>query len=127
MVVPSTASAASLTRQLLSFSRKHVFSQEVLDLNSLVSRMSEMLLGLLRDEMEFEVKLDPEAGCVSADPGQIEQVIMNLVVNARDAMPNGGKLALQTARVGGEGVEVTRPSGLPAGDYVMLSVADTGV
>ena len=96
-IVRTTESAASLTRQLLSFSRKHVFSPQVLDLNSLVNRMSEMLLGVLRDEMEFVVKLDPDACCISADPGQIEQVIMNLVVNARDAMPQGGKLTLETA------------------------------
>jgi two-component system cell cycle sensor histidine kinase/response regulator CckA len=126
-ILRTTESAASLTRQLLSFSRKHVFSQEVLDLNSLVSRMSEMLLGVLRDEMEFVVKLDIDAGCVSADPGQIEQVIMNLVVNARDAMPQGGKLTLETAHIGGDAVRGSRLSSLPAGDYVMLSVADTGI
>jgi len=126
-ILRTTESAASLTRQLLSFSRKHVFSQEVLDLNSLVSRMSEMLLGVLRDEMEFVVKLDPDAGCVSADPGQIEQVIMNLVVNARDAMPQGGKLTLETAHIGDDAVRGSRLSSLPAGDYVMLSVVDTGI
>jgi len=126
-ILRTTESAASLTRQLLSFSRKHVFSQEVLDLNSLVSRMSEMLLGVLRDEMEFVVKFDPDVGCVSADPGQIEQVIMNLVVNARDAMPQGGTLTLETAYIGTDAVRGSRTSDLPAGDYVMLSVADTGI
>ena len=141
-IVRTTESAASLTRQLLSFSRKHVFSQEVLDLNSLVNRMSEMLLGVLRDEMEFVVKLDPDAGCVSADPGQIEQVIMNLVVNARDAMPQGGTLTVETAHVNSGSVRASHfsgsqssastsatavPSTVPAGDYVMLSVADTGI
>jgi CheY-like chemotaxis protein len=132
-IVRTTESAASLTRQLLSFSRKHVFSQEVLDLNSLVNRMSEMLLGVLRDEMEFVVKLDPDAGCVSADPGQIEQVIMNLVVNARDAMPQGGTLTVETARVNSGSVRASHfstsasASTVPAGDYVMLSVADTGI
>ena len=126
-IVRTTESAASLTRQLLSFSRRHVFSSQVLDLNSLVNRMSEMLLGVLRDEMEFSVKLDPDAGCVNADPGQVEQVIMNLVVNARDAMPHGGKLTLQTAVVAPAAVRARRPSGLPAGEYVMLSVTDSGV
>ena len=126
-IVRTTESAASLTRQLLSFSRKHVFSQEVLDLNSLVSRMSEMLLGLLRDEMEFVVKLDPDGGCVSADPGQIEQVIMNLVVNARDAMPHGGKLTLETTHVTANASADRRPSALPRGEYVVLSVADSGI
>ena len=126
-IVRTTESAASLTRQLLSFSRKHVFSPQVLDLNFLVNRMSEMLLGVLRDEMEFVVKLDPDSCCISADPGQIEQVIMNLVVNARDAMPQGGKLTLETAHLGTDALRSKRFSGLPLGEYVVLSVADTGV
>ncbi len=126
-IVRTTESAASLTRQLLSFSRRHVFSPQVLDLNFLVNRMSEMLLGVLRDEMEFVVKLDPDSCCISADPGQIEQVIMNLVVNARDAMPQGGKLTLETAHLGTDALRSKRFSGLPLGEYVVLSVADTGV
>lgn len=126
-IVRATTSAASLTRQLLSFSRKHQFVPQVLDLNSLVEQMSEMLLGVLREEMDFVVKLDPEAGSISADPGQIEQVIMNLVVNARDAMPKGGRLTLETAHIGREKARLGRPSSLPSGDYVMLVVSDTGV
>lgn len=126
-IVRTTESAAGLTRQLLSFSRKHVFSPQVLDLNSLVNRLSEMLLGVLRDEMEFVVKLDSDACCISADPGQIEQVIMNLVVNARDAMPHGGKLTLETALIATDASRARRPSGLPQGDFVMLAVTDTGV
>ena len=126
-IVRTSESAASLTRQLLSFSRRHVFSPQVLDLNALVNRMSEMLLGVLRDEMEFVVKLDPDACCISADPGQIEQVIMNLVVNARDAMPQGGKLILETAHVARDAARVNRPPSLPRGDFVMLAVSDTGI
>jgi two-component system cell cycle sensor histidine kinase/response regulator CckA len=126
-IVRTTESAASLTRQLLSFSRTHVFSPQVLDLNSLVSRMSEMLLGVLRDEMEFVVALDSDSCCVSADPGQVEQVIMNLVVNARDAMPHGGKLTLATALIAREAARPNRPPALPRGEYVMLSVTDNGV
>ena len=126
-IVRTAESAASLTRQLLSFSRKHVFSPQVLDLNSLVNRMSEMLLGVLRDEMEFVVKLDADACCINADPGQIEQVIMNLVVNARDAMPEGGKVTVETARVDTDAARARRSYGLPRGDYVMLAVTDTGV
>ena len=126
-IVRTTESAASLTRQLLSFSRKHVFSPQVLDLNELVDHMSEMLLGVLRDEMEFLVKLHPEACCVSADPGQIEQVIMNLVVNARDAMPQGGKLTLETAHVIRDSARASQPAALPRGGYVMLAVTDTGI
>jgi len=82
---------------------------------------------VLRDEMEFVVKLDPDSCCISADPGQIEQVIMNLVVNARDAMPQGGKLTLETAHLGTDALRSKRFSGLPLGEYVVLSVADTGV
>lgn len=126
-IVRTAESAASLTRQLLSFSRKHVFSPQVLDLNSLVNRMSEMLLGVLRDEMEFVVKLDADACCINADPGQIEQVIMNLVVNARDAMPKGGKVTVETAKVDTDAARARRSYGLPRGDYVMLAVTDTGV
>ncbi len=126
-IVRTTESAANLTRQLLSFSRKHVFSPQVLDLNALVNQMSEMLLGVLRDEMEFVVKLDPDVCCISADPGQVEQVIMNLVVNARDAMPTGGKLTLETAHVSTDVVRSQRPFGLPRGNFVMLAVIDTGI
>jgi two-component system, cell cycle sensor histidine kinase and response regulator CckA len=126
-IVRASTSAAGLTRQLLSFSRKHQFTPQVLEVNSLVDQMSEMLLGVLREEMDLVVNLDPHAGCISADPGQIEQVIMNLVVNARDAMPKGGKLLLETAHIGKEKARLGRSSTLPAGDYVMLAVSDTGV
>lgn len=126
-IVRTADSAASLTRQLLSFSRKHVFTPQVLELNSVVSRMSEMLLGVLREEMEFKVKLNPEEVYVSADRGQIEQVIMNLVVNARDAMPQGGRLTVETARVRIDLTRASRFSAVPPGDYVMLAVSDTGV
>jgi CheY-like chemotaxis protein len=98
----------------------------VLDLNELVNHMSEMLLGVLRDEMEFVIKLEAEPCYVSADPGQIEQVIMNLVVNARDAMPKGGQLTLETASIHAE-ARSHRSYALPRGEYVMLSVTDTGV
>ena len=126
-ILRTTESAASLTRQLLSFSRKHAFSPQVLDLNSLVNRMSEMLLGLLREEVEFVVKLTPEPCSISADPGQIEQVIMNLVVNARDAMPKGGMLTLETAPVTSNSVRASSLSNATREEYVMLSVSDTGV
>ncbi len=126
-ILRTTESAANLTRQLLSFSRKHAFSPQVLDLNALVNRMSEMLLGVLREEMEFVVQLSPELCCVSADPAQIEQVVMNLVVNARDAMPKGGTLTLQTARVDSEVLRAGRTHTVGPGDYVMLAVTDTGI
>lgn len=126
-IVRATTSAASLTRQLLSFSRKHQFTPQTLDLNSLVDQMSEMLLGVLREEMEFVVNVDPDAGYISADPGQVEQVVMNLVVNARDAMPKGGTLTVETARVGKGGARLGRSFPAPMGDYVMLAVSDTGI
>jgi two-component system, cell cycle sensor histidine kinase and response regulator CckA len=125
-ILRTTESAANLTRQLLSFSRKHAFSPQVLDLNSLVNRMSEMLLGLLREEMEFGVRLSPQESCISADPAQIEQVIMNLVVNARDAMPQGGTLRLETKHVHSDSMHLNHTE-VEAGDYVMLAVSDTGV
>ena len=126
-IVRATTSAASLTRQLLSFSRKHQFTPQVLDLNSLVEQMTEMLLGVLREEMDFVVHLAPDAGSISADPGQIEQVIMNLVVNARDAMPKGGRLTLETAHIGKGTARLGRSADVPSGDYVMLAVSDTGI
>jgi len=126
-IVRTTESAANLTRQLLSFSRKHAFSPQVLDLNDLVNRMSEMLLGVLREEMEFVVQLSPEPCSISADPGQIEQVVMNLVVNARDAMPDGGTLKLETARVSSKNIRPKGVTPLPSGEYVTLAVSDTGV
>ena len=125
-IVRTTESAASLTRQLLSFSRKHAFSPQALDLNELVNQLREMLLGLLREEMDFIVKLDCSACYISADPGQIEQVIMNLVVNARDAMPQGGKLTVETALLPANSLRAGKYA-VPPGDYVMLAVTDTGV
>ena len=126
-IVRTSESAANLTRQLLSFSRKHAFSPQVLDLNSLVNRMSEMLLGLLREQMDFVVNLSADVCCISADPGQVEQVIMNLVVNARDAMPKGGRLTLETRLVHSESIDINHAPAVEAGDYVMLAVSDTGI
>ena len=126
-IVRTTESAASLTRQLLSFARKHVFNPQVIDLNALVGEMSNMLRGLLGEEMELVVKLDPWLGSISADPGQIEQVIMNLVVNARDAMPQGGKLGLETANMNVQDGSARHHDVVPAGKYVRLTVSDTGV
>ena len=123
----TTESAASLTRQLLSFARKHVFSPQVIDLNALVGEMSKMLPGLLGEEMELVVKLDPWLGSISADPGQIEQVIMNLVVNARDAMPQGGRLGIETANMNVQDGSARHHAVVPAGKYVRLTVSDSGI
>ncbi len=126
-IIRTTDSAAHLTRQLLSFSRKHVFSLQTIDLNALVNDMGEILRGLLGEEMQLVFQIDSDACWLSADPGQIEQVIMNLVVNARDAMPRGGKLTLETAHLDPKAIRALRSAAVPPGDYVMLAVSDTGI
>ena len=118
--------AAALTRQLLAFSRMQVLQPKVLDLNTLVSEMSSLLKRLIREDISFTFRAGEALGRVKADPGQIEQVVMNLVVNACDAMPNGGRLSLETGNVTvDEAFAKTRPPMLP-GHYVRLTVQDTG-
>jgi signal transduction histidine kinase/CheY-like chemotaxis protein len=118
--------AASVTAQLLAFSRKQVLQPRVMNLNSLVEETGKLLQPLLEEDIELTQALDPEAGHVKADPGQIVQVVMNLAVNARDAMPNGGKLRIETANVTLEST-ASHGAGVQPGSYVMLTVADTGV
>ncbi|HEX8090671.1 MAG TPA: histidine kinase dimerization/phospho-acceptor domain-containing protein, partial [Blastocatellia bacterium] len=91
--------AVSLTRQLLAFSRKQTLEAKVIDLNSIVTGMSKLLHRLIGEDIEQVMELGPELGRVKADSGQIEQVLMNLAVNARDAMPEGGKLVIQTCNI----------------------------
>jgi len=118
--------AASLTSQLLAFSRRQVLQPKILNLNSLVTETQKMLQRLMGEDIEQKIVLDPALAKTKADPGQIVQVIMNLAVNARDAMPKGGKLSIETANVGfKEGVSFTGIA-VPPGEYVMLSVSDTG-
>ena len=119
--------AASLTRQLLAFSRQQVLSPSVLTLNSLVSDMEKMLPRLLGEDVNVSLALDPELGNVKADQSQIEQVIMNLAVNARDAMPSGGKLQIQTANVEFDHAYTRNHPGSKMGSYVMLAIADSGM
>ena len=122
----ATDSAASLTRQLLAFSRRQVIHPRVVDLNSIVSD-TERLLGRLVDEnIEFYTALDPTLGRVCVDPVQIEQVMLNLVLNARDSMPQGGKLTVETSNIDLEDDHQSRHSLIPAGQYVLLAVTDTG-
>jgi len=118
--------AASLTRQLLAFSRQQVLSPSVLSLNALVSDMEKMLPRLLGEDINVSLSLNPELGNVKADQSQIEQVIMNLAVNARDAMPSGGNLYIQTTNVEIDHAFTRDHPGSKAGSYVMLSIADSG-
>jgi PAS domain S-box-containing protein len=119
--------AAELTRQLLAFSRRQVLAPKVLGMNATVAHMQRMLRRLLGDDIELAVSLDPAAGSVNADPGQLEQVVLNLSVNARDAMPTGGRLAIATTRVTHTEEYVERRHRLPPGDFVCLAVTDSGV
>ncbi len=117
--------AASLTRQLLAFSRKQVLQPRVLDLNAVVCETRRMLDRLIGEDVEMVVACDTAPAMVRADPGQVEQVLMNLVVNARDAMPTGGVLRITTERVSIPAPGIA-PGQVPPGSYVRLSVADTG-
>jgi two-component system cell cycle sensor histidine kinase/response regulator CckA len=118
--------AAALTRQLLAFSRKEPPARCVLQLNDAILNIEIMLRRLISGDIEFQTTIDPDAGYVNADPNQIEQVIMNLVVNARDAMPDGGKLTITTARARLGDSERRENSNSDVEDYVLLSISDTG-
>ena len=118
--------AASLTRQLLAFSRQQVLTPAVLDLNSLVADMSRMLPRLLGEDVVMTTALAPGLGRVKADQSQIEQIIMNLAANARDAMPRGGQLRIETANVELDADYAHKHPGSRPGRYVLLSVSDSG-
>jgi PAS domain S-box-containing protein len=118
--------AASLTKQLLAFSRQQVLTPAVLSLNALASEMESMLPQLLGEDIQVSLELDADLGCVKADQSQIEQVIMNLAVNARDAMPTGGKLKIRTANVEFNQAYTWTHPGSKTGNYVLLAVTDTG-
>ena len=118
--------AASLTRQLLAFSRKQVLQPKVLDLNQVMDNMGKMLERLIGSDIDLVINLDPHLGRVMADPGQIEQVVLNLAINARDAMPQGGRLTIETANVELEESYSRRHMDLQPGLYVLVKVSDTG-
>lgn len=114
--------ASALTRQLLAFSRRQVLETRILDLNSVVANMNQMLARLIGRNIELSFSPDPALWPIKVDPGQIEQVLMNLAVNARDAMPGGGRVTIETRNLAAS----KRLRTLPPGDFVQLSVRDTG-
>jgi len=118
--------AATLTRQLLAYGRKQMLRPEILDLNRIIASMEGMVHHLMDGDVNTHIVAAPGLHVVKADAGQIEQVIMNMVMNARDAMPNGGKLTLETDNVSFDQESVGRYPELKAGDYVMLAITDTG-
>jgi PAS domain S-box-containing protein len=119
--------ATSLTRQLLAFSRKQMLTPKVIDLNGVVTESLKMLTRLIGEDIDLVMIPASELGPVKADPGQIEQVIMNLAVNARDAMPHGGRLTIETANVTLDEAYARMHAPVQPGDYTMLAITDTGV
>jgi two-component system cell cycle sensor histidine kinase/response regulator CckA len=125
-ILKATQHASGLTRQLLAFSRKQIVDPKVLDLNALLSKLEEMLGRLIRENVDLAIVPGADLGHVKADPGQLEQVMMNLCVNARDAMPEGGLLRIETANADLDAGHVAQHEPMAPGRYVMLAVSDTG-
>src|ERR1700686_4306630 len=123
----ATERATSLTRPLLAFSRKQLLTPKVLDLNEIVAENLKMLTRMIGEDIDLVMVPGASLGAVRADPGQIDQVIMNLAVNARDAMPEGGKLTIETANVTLDENFARTHSPITAGNYIMLAISDTGV
>ena len=119
--------ATDLTRQLLAFSRRQVLQPRVIDLHQTIAPMERMLRRLIGEDVALTILAPPQLGRVLADPGQLEQVVMNLAVNARDAMPDGGSLTLEMADVHLDAGYIGGTPGIPPGDYAMLAISDTGI
>ncbi len=126
-ILKAAGRAASLTRQLLAFSRKQVLEPKVIRLDSVVAGTEKMLGRLIGEDVELVISLGTESGLVKADPGQIEQVLMNLAVNARDAMPDGGRLTIEVANADLDETSAHEPGHPEPGRYVRLAISDTGV
>jgi two-component system, cell cycle sensor histidine kinase and response regulator CckA len=125
-VLKLTKRAEALTRQLLAFSRKQTLEHEVLTINQTVKEMMNMLIRLIGKKIELDFVLAPDLGNVDADPGQLEQMLVNLTLNARDAMPGGGKLTVETANVFLDQDYARAHIGVIPGDFIMLAISDTG-
>ncbi len=119
--------AKTLTQQLLAFSRKQVLKMRLLSLNDVISESKKLLRRLTREDIEMRVRLDPSLGTIKADSSQIHQILINLALNASDAMPNGGRMTIGTANVSLDEVYVAKRPVVEAGHYVLLSVSDTGI
>src|SRR5207244_2634961 len=125
-IIRAADRAAALTRQLLAYTRQQVLTPQVLNLNSIVAGLERLLRRLIGEDIELVTALTPGPRSVKADPGQIEQVLMNLSVNARDAMPEGGKLTLATANIELDEAYAWAHVDVQPGAYVRPSVSDTG-
>jgi signal transduction histidine kinase/ActR/RegA family two-component response regulator len=119
--------AADLVRQLLAYSRQQVLEPKVLNLNAVINKVEPLIRRLIGEDIDFQIVLSEKLGQLRADPGQIEQIIMNLAINARDAMPEGGKLIIETSNLDADEAYVQQHPTVIPGPYVMLSVSDTGV
>ena len=126
-IANATQRATSLTRQLLAFSRKQMLAPKILDLNEAVTENLKMLTRMIGEDIDLVMVPSPAIGAIRADPGQIDQVIMNLAVNARDAMPDGGRLTIETANVSLDENFARTHAPLVPGEYIMLVISDTGV
>lgn len=127
LIADAAHRAAALTRQLLAFSRKQVLDMKVFDLNAAIADFEKLLRRLVGVDIELVTSLNPTLGRVRADPGQIEQILMNLAVNARDAMPNGGRLTIETKNVALDEEYARTHSEVKPGPHVMFAVSDTGI